>query len=340
MTEKLVLLDGGYFVSRMAKHWAPKGRFSRWMKKVERKKMNYAHFLNKVRRTVFQDLNYIQMRINQAGYGGCDVQVCWDGSNGRNHRGKLYSNYKANRVPKARIEEYDAEDYTNSDIREDYNALNLDAMKLRKNFIGHYTKDLEADDLLADFVADNLTADIIIFTQDSDIHQLLAIHPGIKFHNFTESVEPVNNFTFDLYSDWKAMAGDASDNIPGIPNLGPKKATELIIKFGKLENIPVDVFNNYSMASGFTKEASKKLKHYIKDNDKSEGWAKRKYGVVWSQIENEDTFILNETQYHKIIAADVVEEFWFIKESYFDTIKDYREIIALPSRLYVRKSKE
>ena len=70
MTEKLVLLDGGFFVSRMAKHWAPKGRFTRWMRKVERKKMNYAHFLNKVRRTVFQDLNYIQMRINQAGYGG------------------------------------------------------------------------------------------------------------------------------------------------------------------------------------------------------------------------------------------------------------------------------
>ena len=68
VTERLVLLDGGFFVSRMAKHWAPKGRFSRWMKKVERKKMNYAHFLNKVRRTVFQDLNYIQMRINQAGY--------------------------------------------------------------------------------------------------------------------------------------------------------------------------------------------------------------------------------------------------------------------------------
>ena len=48
MTEKLVLLDGGFFVSRMAKHWAPKGRFSRWMKKVERKSMNYGHFLNKV----------------------------------------------------------------------------------------------------------------------------------------------------------------------------------------------------------------------------------------------------------------------------------------------------
>ena len=340
VTERLVLLDGGFFVSRMAKHWAPKGRFSRWMKKVERKKMNYAHFLNKVRRTVFQDLNYIQMRINQAGYSNCDVQVCWDGSNGRNHRGKLYQNYKANRVPKTKLEDYDAGVYTNRDIRVDYEALNLDAMKLRKNFIGHYTKDLEADDLLADFVADNLDADIIIFTQDSDIHQLLAIHPGIKFHNFTEALTPVNNFNFNLYSDWKSMAGDASDNIPGVPNLGPKKATELIIKFGALENMPIDIFNNYTLAIGFQNHASETLLAYIKDNDKSEGWGKRKYGIVWSQIENKESFILSENQYQKLIAADVVENVWFIKESYFDTIKDYREIIALPSRLYTRKSKD
>ena len=340
MTEKLVLLDGGFFVSRMAKHWAPKGRFSRWMKKVERKSMNYGHFLNKVRRTVFQDLNYIQMRINQAGYGGCDVQVCWDGSNGRNHRGKLYPNYKANRVPKAHMETYNAEDYTNRDIREDYNALNLDAMKLRKNFIGHYNPALEADDLIADFVADHLDHDIIILTQDSDLHQLLAIHPTLKFHNFTESVEPVVDFNFDLYPDWKAMAGDSSDNIPGIPNLGPKKATDLVINYGRLENIPMEVFNNYRLAEGFKNHASEVLKTYRDDNDKSEGWAKRKYGVVWSQIEEQIPFTINETQYQKLIAAEAVEDIWFIQESYFDTIKHYREIITLPSQLYVRKSKD
>ena len=340
MTEKLVLLDGGFFVSRMAKHWAPKGRFSRWMQKVERKKMTYGHFLNKVRKTVFQDLQYIQMRINQAGYGGCDVQVCWDGSNGRNHRGKLYPNYKKNRVPAKFVDTYNAEDYTNRDIREDYNALNLDAMKLRKNFIGHYDPALEADDLIADFVAGNTDKDVIIFTQDSDLHQLLAIHPTVKFHNFFESVEPVVNFNFDFYPDWKAMAGDASDNIPGIPNLGPKKATELIINYGKLENIPMEVFNNYRLAEGFKGHASKVLKTYREDNEKSEAWAKRKYGVVWSQIEEELNFCLNENQYQKLLAAEAVEEVWFVQESYFDTITHYREIIALPSQLYVRNSKD
>ena len=136
------------------------------------------------------------------------------------------------------------------------------------------------------------------------------------------------------------MAGDASDNIPGVPNLGPKKATELIIKFGALENMPIDIFNNYTLAIGFQNHASETLLAYIKDNDKSEGWGKRKYGIVWSQIENKESFILSENQYQKLIAADVVENVWFIKESYFDTIKDYREIIALPSRLYSRKSKD
>ena len=257
-----------------------------------------------------------------------------------NHRGKLYPDYKANRVPKAHIETYNAEDYTNRDIREDYNALNLDAMKLRKNFIGHYNPALEADDLIADFVADNLDKDIIIFTQDSDLHQLLAIRPTLKFHNFTESVEPIVNFNFDLYPDWKAMAGDSSDNIPGIPNLGPKKATDLIINYGRLENIPMEVFNNYRLAEGFKNHASEVLKTYREDNDKSEGWAKRKYGLVLSQIEEQIPLTINETQYQKLIAAEAVEDIWFIQESYFDTIKHYREIITLPSQLYVRKSKD
>lgn len=73
---------------------------------------------------------------------------------------------------------------------------------------------------------------------------------------------------------------------------------------------------------------------------KSEGWAKRKYGVVWSQIEEQIPFTINETQYQKLIAAEAVEDIWFIQESYFDTIKHYREIITLPSQLYVRKSKD
>ena len=338
MTEKLVILDGGFFVSRMAKHWAPKGRFTRWMAKVERGKMVYPHYLNRVRKTIFQDLNYIQMRINQAGYYGIPVQVCYDGSRGRNHRGKLYSHYKANRVPDAKSKGYDAGDYTNRDIRDDFENLGLKAMTLRKKFIGHYDEALEADDLMADMVADHPDHDIIIFTQDSDIHQLLKIKSDLKFHNFTESVDPASSttFSFDLYADWKAMAGDASDNIPGVPNLGPKKATQLVLEYGALETIPLEVFNRYRVALGYQNDARKVLKTFRDQNEKSEAWAKRKYGVAWMNIETEGDTELTQDQYQKLIAADCIEETWFTCESFFDTIKNYREIINLPSQLYTR----
>ncbi|MBQ7666366.1 MAG: DNA polymerase I, partial [Kiritimatiellae bacterium] len=37
--------------------------------------------------------------------------------------------------------------------------------------------------------------------------------------------------------DWLGMAGDAADNIPGLPGIGPKKASELLAKFGSLEEV-------------------------------------------------------------------------------------------------------
>ena len=80
------------------------------------------------------------------------------------------------------------------------------------------------------------------------------------------------------------------------------------------------------------------MKTYREDNDKSEGWAKRKYGVV-SQIEEQIPFTINETQYQKLIAAEAVEDIWFIQESYFDTIKHYREIITCLLNFTLEKAK-
>jgi DNA polymerase I len=41
----------------------------------------------------------------------------------------------------------------------------------------------------------------------------------------------------DQIIDYKALSGDSSDNIPGVPGIGPKQATELLKKYGALDNI-------------------------------------------------------------------------------------------------------
>ena len=106
-----VLVDGGFFVSRLARNWAPKGRFRRWMNKVERGQMNPGHFYQKARKSLYGELNYLSMRIKQAGYAKAEIHIMFDGTEGRQARGKLYSQYKANRVPQS-VEEYDAAEYS------------------------------------------------------------------------------------------------------------------------------------------------------------------------------------------------------------------------------------
>ena len=332
----MVIVDGGFFVSRLAKHWAPKGRFTRWMRRVEQGKMNYALFLNKVRKTFFQDLNYLQMRIRDAGYGKVPVHICWDGTNGRNHRGSIYAAYKANRVPASRAEGYDAATYANRDIRDDFNNLGLDAMKLRSGFTGHYDEKLEADDLIADMVVSNVDTDILLLTQDSDLHQLLRVKPDLVFHNFVDILKPTVTFPMDAYADWKAIAGDSSDNIPGIPSVGPKKAADLILKHGDIESVPDENFKSYTFFVGYMQHAADQLTNFRTENDRSLGWATRKYGKAWQNLEEGKSVVLNHDQWIKLTAADAVDETWFRCDDFTDTILGYRQIITLPSTLYPR----
>jgi DNA polymerase-1 len=71
-------------------------------------------------------------------------------------------------------------------------------------------------------------------------------------------------FAPSLMVDYKALVGDASDNIKGVSGVGPKTATELIQKFGNIENIWKAVPNDPKLSArlgGHREEAefSKKL---------------------------------------------------------------------------------
>lgn len=89
--------------------------------------------------------------------------------------------------------------------------------------------------------------EVIIVTGDSDLLQLvgdhiLAVLPGARrFGEFRQYDEPavVERYGFapTLIPDYKALVGDTSDNIPGVPGIGEKTAKALIERFGTIEEI-------------------------------------------------------------------------------------------------------
>ncbi|OGP93476.1 MAG: DNA polymerase I [Deltaproteobacteria bacterium RBG_16_48_10] len=101
----------------------------------------------------------------------------------------------------------------------------------------------EADDLIG-AVAKRMEqeADVIVITGDKDILQLVSDHIQVydpmKEKRFGVE-EVVDRFGLrpDQMVEMMGLAGDAIDNIPGVPGIGEKTATELIKNFGSIENL-------------------------------------------------------------------------------------------------------
>lgn len=114
-----------------------------------------------------------------------------------------------------------------------------------------YSKEgFEADDILGTFseqLKQDKNNEIIIASGDMDMLQLVD-KEQVKVYTFKKGIkdtiiyteEVVNEkFSFgpEFIIDYKGLAGDSSDNIPGIPGIGTKTATTLITNFGHIENI-------------------------------------------------------------------------------------------------------
>ena len=101
----------------------------------------------------------------------------------------------------------------------------------------------EADDLIG-AVAKRLEqdADVTIITGDKDILQLVSdrihVYDPMKEKRFgVEEVFERFGLRPDQMVEMMGLAGDAIDNIPGVPGIGEKTATELIKTFGSIENL-------------------------------------------------------------------------------------------------------
>jgi len=148
----------------------------------------------------------------------------------RTFRNDLYADYKAQRPPPPPelIPQFAL-------IREATKACNVPAIEL---------EGFEADDLIASYAkqAAALGAEVTIVSSDKDLMQLVggkvSMHDPIKNRRIGEA-EVMEKFGVgpDKVVDVQALAGDSTDNVPGVPGIGVKTAAELINGYGDLDTL-------------------------------------------------------------------------------------------------------
>ena len=102
----------------------------------------------------------------------------------------------------------------------------------------------EADDIIGTLSrrAEERGIDVVIVSSDKDMYQLVSprvkVRDGLKEHTVGEAqVEEVFGVPPGKVADLLALAGDPSDNVPGVPGIGEKTASELIRDFGSLDAV-------------------------------------------------------------------------------------------------------
>ncbi len=148
----------------------------------------------------------------------------------KNFRNEIYSDYKANRsdAPDDLIPQFEY-------IRKSVHAFNLPSVELLN---------YEADDLIATYSEQILkeNAKATIVSSDKDLFQLykknIRIYDPMK-SKFINEEDILKKFGVksEKIIDVQSLAGDSSDNVPGVPGIGIKTAAELINQYGDLDNL-------------------------------------------------------------------------------------------------------
>lgn len=147
-------------------------------------------------------------------------------------RKEVYKEYKANRSapPEDLIPQFDR----------------IEDLILKMGLHSVRVSGVEADDLIATlthrWTAENPKHEVVIVTGDKDLMQLVT--PTVRAWDTMKNivygpaeVEEKFGVRPDQLRDYLALVGDSSDNIPGVPSIGPKGATDLLKEFGTLEGV-------------------------------------------------------------------------------------------------------
>ena len=148
----------------------------------------------------------------------------------KNFRNEIYKDYKANRseAPEDLVPQFEY-------IRKSVDAFNVTSAEMLN---------YEADDLIATYTDQIIKkgAKVTIVSGDKDLMQL--VKPGVRLYDPMKSRVLGNKEVKEKFGvepskvvDVQALAGDSSDNVPGVPGIGIKTAAELINKYKSLETL-------------------------------------------------------------------------------------------------------
>ncbi|GEL76837.1 DNA polymerase I [Tenuibacillus multivorans] len=179
----------------------------------------------------------------------------------------------------------------------------LDALGIKHYELPQY----EADDIIGTISkqADQDHKRTFIYSGDKDLLQLASdyVTVGLTRKGITEIDEYVPDqikekmgITTDQVIDLKALMGDKSDNIPGVPGVGEKTAVKLLNQFGTLEN----VYENVDEVSG------KKLKEKL-INHKEEAFMSQQLATI--NRKSPIDIKVNDLSYEGYQSRDVIELF-------------------------------
>jgi len=148
----------------------------------------------------------------------------------KNFRNEIFKEYKANRAeaPDDLVPQFEY-------IRKAVEAFSLPSIEMQN---------YEADDLIATYTKKALERGdtVTIVSSDKDLMQLL--QKGVRLYDPIKNKELGEKEVFDKFGvkpeqviDVQSLAGDSTDNIPGVPGIGVKTAAELINKYKNLDNL-------------------------------------------------------------------------------------------------------
>lgn len=170
----------------------------------------------------------------------------------------------------------------------------------------------EADDIIGTIAvkAEEAGFETLIITGDKDELQLATDRTKViitkrgvsEFELYDrDAMHEQYGFSPEAFIDYKGLMGDQSDNIPGIPGVGEKTATKLILQFGSIEN----------MLANADEITNEKLRNKVKDNELIALMSKR-LATINTNVPIEIDFaeyVVEEPDYDQLIPLYVKLEF-------------------------------